>query len=91
MVNRQVIYGLKVYKTVEENIIPISKVFPILFGNILRLSYVYFKPDVKVMLVYDQMKFLQFQTKFSYIILMHQYDNLDNIILEFLDSYHYGK
>jgi len=90
MVNKVIINNLKLYKSTEENIISISKIFPILFGNILRLSYVYFKPTVKVTLIYDQMEFLKFQTKFSYAILMHMYDNLDNIILEFLDTYHYG-
>lgn len=90
MINKKVIDNLKLYKSTEENIVPISKIFPILFGNILRLSYVYFKPDTKVTLIYNQIEFLKFQTKLGYAILMHEYDNLDNIVLEFLDTYHYG-
>lgn len=90
MINKSVICGLKAYKSTEENIIVISKIFPILFGNILRLSYVYFKPTDRIMLVYNQLEFLKFQTKLGYAIMMHEYDYLDNIVLEFLDSYHYG-
>ena len=90
MINKKTIDNLKLYKATEENVIAISKIFPILFGNLLRLSYVYFKPTVKVSLIHDQMEFIKFQTKLGYAILMHEYDNLDNIVLEFLDTYHYG-
>jgi hypothetical protein len=90
MINKTTINNLKMFKVTDDNIIPISKLFPILFGNILKLAYVQVKPDMIVALNYDYMLFIQFQTKLGYAILTHSYDTLDNIILEFLDSYNYG-
>ena len=91
MINKETFNNLKCYRiNSEEETSQFAQIFPIFLGNFFRLIHIKVLPIGVACLYYDPVKFLSFQTKLSYAILLHKYDDLDNIVLEFLDNYFCG-
>lgn len=89
MINKSLLDGLKVYKTNSEDTGGIAIVFPLVLGNILRLITITLPPCYVKNLTYDVNKFMEFQLCMGNAIRNHDFDVLDNIILEFFKSYHF--
>ena len=90
MINKQTLDNLKYFKIQEDNLLHVTKAFPLLLSNTIRSMYIYFKLDTYTNISATYEQHLKLQTKLSYFILLHQYDNFDNVLLEYLDSVHYG-
>ena len=90
MINKNSIMNLKAYKITNNTDSLIAKIFPSLLGNFFKLFYIDVTVGNILALSFPIDKFLQFQTKFGYAILMQKYDNFDNIILEFVDEIFVG-
>ena len=90
MINKNTLEGLKNYKINENNMYDIVKLFPLMLGNTLRMMYIFITPGSLINIAYTRESLMAFEIKFGYAMLMHKYDDLDNVLLDFLDSYHYG-
>ena len=90
MINKSSLDALKNYKVNDDNIYDIAKLFPMMLGNVLRMMYVYITPSSLINLSYKRENLMQFEIKFGYAMMMHKYDDVDNVLLDFLESYHYG-
>jgi hypothetical protein len=83
------IASLKAYKFSVMGRDSVIKVFPELLANTCRTMQVTNMYGVPQGLCYDWNKLMEFKVNLSTAIAMEKYDTLDNIIIEFFDSYNY--
>lgn len=89
MINKNLIDGLKVYKTRDDNIDTISKIFPMMFGNLLTMMVVKFPNGTVMNMVFDRDKLDSFFENFRNAIYYNEFDYIDNVILDFLHGYNF--
>jgi hypothetical protein len=89
MINKKLFNGLKNYYINDDNIESIAQAFPLVLGNLLRMMNVQVPPRSTVNLLFDRDKFLEFINNFGYAILNEDFDLFDNLIIEFISTYHY--
>jgi len=90
MINKDILNGLKGYRSSNDNLYHIADIFPKLLGNLLRIISVFHPPIYNVNLIYNPKDFYKFQINLSYAIANYNFDTLDNLVLEFIETYYYG-
>ena len=68
MINKNILNGLKGYKSSGENLYHIADIFPKLLGNLLRILSIYHPPIYNVNLMYNPKDFYKFQINHRFYI-----------------------
>lgn len=89
MINKKIFEGLKGYQTTEETLSGVAQSFPMIFGHLLRMMHVMLHPCYVFNFMFERGQFIQFMSNLGNAIQSHNFDYIDNIIIEFLSSYNY--
>jgi hypothetical protein len=84
---KELFSGLKLYKTTNYSKEIIANAFPIVCANLFKMFMAKTPTGQAIPIGYDWGKLMEFKTNLGTIIAKENYDFLDNIIIQFLNSY----
>src|SRR5271157_642924 len=89
MIDKLILDELKMYGTTDSNLDKVASLFPQLLGNLICSVSVTLHPCYIFTLKFERDLYLQFTMNLGNAIRSNEFDMLDNIILDFIGTYHY--